>query len=110
MLDSNYSMLFNRLWLRDAKVSHNWGNNTIILQGTDIVRTIPITKKLGAPTKRLKVLVYYDFHSGIFYEEEDLVFAIERRLISIRTIIVPTSIWSNQHVKLISLIGLNLVE
>ncbi len=110
VLNSNYSMLSGRLWLRDVKVSHDQGNNIIIIQGADIVITIPVTKKLGAPTKCPKVLVCYDFHSRIFDEEEDLVFAIERGLFSIGTIIVPTSIWSNQLVKLILLIGLNLVE
>jgi len=37
-------------------------------------RTIPITKKLGTPTKCLEMLVCYDFHSGIYDEEEDLMF------------------------------------
>ncbi len=56
VLDSSYSMLLGCPWLRDAKMSHDQGNNTIIVQGAGIVRTIPITKKLGAPTKRPKVL------------------------------------------------------
>jgi hypothetical protein len=60
VLDSNYSMLLGRPWLRDAKVYHDWGNNIITIQGTGIVRTIPITKKLGAPTKHLELLVCYD--------------------------------------------------
>ncbi len=51
VLDSSYSMLLSRPWLRDAKVSHDWGNNTIIVQGAGMVRTIHVTKKLGAPTK-----------------------------------------------------------
>jgi len=59
VLDSSYSMLFNP-WLRDAKVSHDWGNNIITIQGTIIVKIIPITKKLGAPTKCLVMLVCYD--------------------------------------------------
>jgi hypothetical protein len=62
-------MLLSHPWLRDAKVPHNWGNNTITTQGTSIVKNIPITKKLGAPTKQLEVLVCYDFHFGIFDEE-----------------------------------------
>jgi hypothetical protein len=67
-------MLLGRLWLRDVKVSHDWGNNTIIIQGIGIVRIIHVTKKLGTPTKRPKVLIFYDFHSGIF-DEKDLMFA-----------------------------------
>jgi hypothetical protein len=45
-------MLLGRPWLRDVKISHDWGNNTIIIQGVDIVRIILIPKKLRAPTKR----------------------------------------------------------
>ncbi len=47
VLDSSYSMLLGHPWLRDAKISHDWGTNTITIQGTCIVRTIPIIKKLS---------------------------------------------------------------
>ncbi len=56
---------------------HDRGNNTITIQGANTIRTIPITKKLGAQTKCTKVLVCYDFHFGISNEEEDLMFATE---------------------------------
>ncbi len=49
-------------------MSHDWGNNIIIIQGTGIVKTIHVTKKLGAPTKPSKVLVCYDFHFEISNE------------------------------------------
>jgi len=75
VLDSSYSMLLGCPWLKDAKLSHDWGNNIIIIQRNGTIRTIPVTKKLGAPTKRLKTLVCYDFHFGISNEEEDLMFA-----------------------------------
>jgi len=68
-------MLLRCPWLKDAKVSHNWGNNTITIQGMGTIRTIPITKKLGAPTKRPKVLVCYNFHSKISNKEKYLMFA-----------------------------------
>jgi hypothetical protein len=87
-------MLLSRPWLRDAKVSHHWGNNTITIQGNDTIRTIFGIKKVGAPTKHLKILVCYDFHSRIFDEEEDFMFATEPRLFSIGPIIVLTSVWS----------------
>ncbi len=38
------------------------------------------------------------------------MFATKPRLLSIRTIVVPTSVWSNQLVKLITSIGLILVK
>jgi hypothetical protein len=63
--------------LKDAKVSRDWGYNIITIQGMGTIRTISITKKLGAPTKHPKVLICYDFHFGIFDKEEDLMFAIE---------------------------------
>jgi hypothetical protein len=50
------------------------------------------------------------FYFGIFDEEEDLMFAIKLGLFSIGTIILPTLVWSNQPIKLITLAGLNLVE
>jgi hypothetical protein len=100
-------MLVSRPWLRDVKVYHDYGNNTIIIQGIGIVRTIPITKKLEAATK---MLICYDFHFGIFDEEEDLMFAIELGLFSIGTIVVLRLVWSDQLVKLITLAGMNIVE
>jgi hypothetical protein len=91
-------------------VSHDLANNTIIIQGLSTIRTIAITKKLGAPTKRLEILVCYDFHYGIYNEKENLMFATEPRLFSIGTIAIPTSLWLDQPVKLITSKGLNLVE
>jgi hypothetical protein len=103
-------MLLGRPWLRDVKVYHNWGNNIITVQGACIVKIIPIIRKLGPPTKRPKVLVCYDFHFIIFDQEENLMFATELGLFSITTIVVLTSVWSNQPIKLIISVGLNLVE
>jgi hypothetical protein len=94
VLDFSYSMLLGCPWLRDAKLSHDWGNNIIIIQGMGTIRIIPIAKKLGTPIKHPKVLVCYDFHYGIFNEEKDFTFAIEPRLISIGPIYVPTLVKS----------------
>jgi hypothetical protein len=55
VLDFSYSMLLSNPWLRDVEVSHDWGNNNINMQGMGIVITIHVTKKLGAPTKRLEM-------------------------------------------------------
>ncbi len=70
---------------------HDWGNNIITIQGVDTVRTIHVTKKLGAPTKRLEILVCYDSQFEIFDKEKDLMFATELKLFSIGIIVVPTS-------------------
>ncbi len=71
-------------------MSHDWGNNIVTIQGVGIIRIIFVIKKLGTLTKHPKVLICYDFHFGIFYKEEDLMFATKPRLFSIGTIVIPT--------------------
>jgi hypothetical protein len=88
VLDSNYSMILGRPWLRDARISHDWKTNIVTIQGSDIIRTIPITKKLGVQTKIPKVFVCYDFHFGIFDEEKNVMFATKLNLFSFGTIVI----------------------
>jgi hypothetical protein len=52
VVNSNYSMLLGKPWLRDAKVAHDLGSNIVTIQGNGIVRTITITKHLGGEIKR----------------------------------------------------------
>jgi len=33
VVDFSYSMLLGRPWLMDAKVAHDWGSNTVTIQG-----------------------------------------------------------------------------
>jgi len=73
MVDFSYSMLLGRLKLKDAKVTHDWGNNVIIVQGNGIVRTILVNQKLGAKTRRPQVFCY-DLMEGLTYEEDNLIF------------------------------------
>jgi hypothetical protein len=98
VVDSNYSMLLGRPWLRDAKVAHDWGNNNVTIQGNGVVTTITITKHLGGEVRRLKVLMCYDYQNGIIDEKDDIIFAIEPKLFSIETISLPKTI---QYVKTI---------
>jgi hypothetical protein len=51
-VDSSYFMLLGKPWFIDAKVTYDWGNNVIIIQGNGIVRTISIKKKLGVETRK----------------------------------------------------------
>jgi len=37
VVDSSYSMLLGKPWLRDAKVAHDWGSNTITIQGNQTI-------------------------------------------------------------------------
>ncbi len=90
----NYSILLGRPWLRDVKVAHDWGNNIVTIQGNGTIRKITITKYLGSEVKRPKVLLCYNYQNGITDEEENIIFAIELELFSIRTINLPKTIQS----------------
>jgi hypothetical protein len=37
VVDSSYSMLLGRPWLRDAKVAHDWGSNIVTIQGNGTI-------------------------------------------------------------------------
>jgi hypothetical protein len=37
VVDFNYSMLLGRPWLKDVKVTHDWGSNTVTIQGNGVV-------------------------------------------------------------------------
>jgi len=67
-------MLFGRPWFKDSKVTHDWGNNMITIQGNGTIRTIVVIKHLGINLKRPKVLLCFDYKNGIIDEEEDLIF------------------------------------
>jgi len=81
-------MLLGKPWLKDAKVTHDWGNNAITVQGNGIVKTISINKKLGEETRRPQVLICHDLMEGLTDEEEDLIFETNIELFSIGTIII----------------------
>jgi len=38
--------------LKDARVTHDWGNNTMTIQGSGMIITIIMTKHLGVKVKR----------------------------------------------------------
>jgi hypothetical protein len=86
VVDSSYFLLPRRLWLIDAKVTHDWGNNVIIVQGNGIIKTISVNKKLGTKTRRPHVFVCYDLMEGLINEEEYLIFETKPKLFSIGTI------------------------
>ncbi len=94
VVDSSYSILLGRPWLREVKVAHDWGSNTVTIQGDGTVWTIIITKHLGSEIRRPKVLLCYNYQNGIIDEEEDIIFATKLKLFSIRTIILPETIQS----------------
>ncbi len=62
--------------MRDARIAHDWGNNTMNIQRNGTVRTIMVIKHLGVHVKQLEMLLCYDYHNGITNEEGDIIFAI----------------------------------
>ncbi len=56
VVDSNYSMVLGRPWLRDAKVAHDWGSNIITIQGNGTIRIIIVTKHLGGDIRSATML------------------------------------------------------
>ncbi len=82
-------MLLGKTWLKDAKVAHDWGNNTVTIQGNGMIRTIVVAKHLGAKVKKSKVLLCQDSYNGIIDEEEDIIFVIKPKLFSLGTISLP---------------------
>jgi hypothetical protein len=47
VVDSNYSMLLGKPWLRNVKMAHDWGSNIVTIQGNGTIKTITIIKDLG---------------------------------------------------------------
>jgi hypothetical protein len=41
VVDSSYSMLLGRPWLRDVKMAHDWGSNIITIQGNGLQLQLP---------------------------------------------------------------------
>ncbi len=69
----------------------------IIVQGIGTVRTLSITKKLGAESRRPQILICYDLLEGLIDEKEDLIFETKPQLFSIGTITI-----SNETISLLS--------
>jgi hypothetical protein len=57
LMGTSYSMLIGKPWLRDAKVTHNWGNKTMTILRIGLVVTIVVIKHLGIEVKRQKNVV-----------------------------------------------------
>jgi hypothetical protein len=61
VVDSNYSMLLGRPWLRDVKMAHDWGSNIVTIQRNGTIIIIIVNKHLGGEVKRPKMLLCYDY-------------------------------------------------
>jgi vacuolar-type H+-ATPase subunit F/Vma7 len=52
IVDSNFFMSLGILWLKDAKVTHDWNNNISTIQKNETIRIIIITKHLRDNIKK----------------------------------------------------------
>jgi len=52
IVDSNFFMSLGILWLKDAKVAHDWNNNIFVIQRNEIIKIIIITKQLNDNIKK----------------------------------------------------------
>jgi hypothetical protein len=53
VVDSSYTMLLGKPWLRDVKVAHDQGSNIVMIQGNGTIRIIIVTKHFGNEVRRL---------------------------------------------------------
>ncbi len=51
VVDSSFSMLLGKPWLKDAKMPHDWGNNDVTIQRNGTVRIIIVIKHLGGEVR-----------------------------------------------------------
>jgi hypothetical protein len=55
VVDSSYSMLLGRPWLKDVIMAHDWENNNVTIQKNGTVKIITVTKHLGGEViKKIK--------------------------------------------------------
>jgi len=106
VVDSNYSMLLGTPWFKDAKVTHDWGNNVIIVQGNGTFITILVNRKLRIETKKPQVLICYDLLKRLTNEEEDMIFEIKLELFSISKIIILDETVSLLSVRVLEIISI----
>jgi hypothetical protein len=82
-------MLLGQPCLRNACVTHDWGNNLIIIESNGMVRIIVVSKHLDSNTKRLDVLLCYDMMEGVIDKEAKIFLIIELDLFTLRIITLP---------------------
>ena len=85
-IKSDYSMLLGRLWLRNAKVIHDWANDEIQIMGNGTVKTMKINRQLGYEAVTPHALVCYNFAEGITDDEETILLAADPTLQPVGTI------------------------
>ncbi len=72
--------------MRNARVTRDWVNNLITIEGNGMVQTITITKHLDNNIQHLKVLLCYVLMEGVTNEEEKIFLTTKLDLFTLRTI------------------------
>ena len=85
-IKSDYSMLFGRPWLRNAKVIHDWANDQVQIMGNGTIKTVKINRQLGYEAVTPHALVCYNFAKGITDDEETTFLAADPTLQPVGTI------------------------
>ena len=82
----DYSILFGRPWLRNAKVIHDWANDQVQIMGNGTVKTVKMNRQLGYEAVTPHALVCYNFAEGITDDEETILLVVDPTLQPVRTI------------------------
>ena len=82
----DYSMLFGRPWLRNAKVIHDWANDQVQIMGNGTVKTMKNNRQLGYEVVTPHALVCYNFAEGITDDEKTMLLAADPTLQPLGTI------------------------
>ena len=85
-IKSDYNMLLDRPWLRNAKVIHDWANDQVQIMGNGTVKTVKINCQLGYEAVTPYALVYYNFAEGITDDEVTILLAVDPTLQPMGTI------------------------
>jgi len=82
-------MLFGCPWLHKTKVTDDWGNNMITIEGNGIMHIIVVTKHFDGNMKWPIIFLYYNSIDGVIDEEEDVLLATNPYFSTIGTITLP---------------------
>ena len=85
-IKSDYSMLIGRLWLRNAKIIHDWANDQVQIMENGTVKTVKINQQLGYEAVTPHALVCYNFAEDITDDEETIFLAADPTLQPVGTI------------------------
>jgi len=91
-VNNEYRLLLGRPWLVAAKVTHDWGNRQVTIQGNGTVRTIKVNPRKGPRPKLPEVLVCYNFAEGLTDMQERNLLLTENNLIPIGTFTLPEAV------------------